>query len=217
MQNKLKQYVDLCPLCGGWKSLYYRWDGRNYYQCKKCSSISLDESLRLNPEEERKRYLEHNNDVEDIRYQNFVKPITSAIFNDFNKNHKGLDYGAGTGPVITKILTDNFYNMKPYDPYFYNSPEYLKEKYDYIACCEVMEHFYQPYLEFKKLNSLLNKKGVLYCQTDLYQENINFKDWYYKNDPTHVFFYTKKSLYWIKEHLNFDDVMIRNRLIIFTN
>ncbi len=215
MLNIPNKYTGLCPLCGGRKYIYYRLNEKTYYQCEKCNSISLDESVHLNPEEEMKRYLEHNNDVEDTGYQNFVKPITSAIFKDFDENHKGLDYGAGSGPVITKILTDYSYNIKTYDPYFHNFPDYLKERYDYIACCEVIEHFYHPYCEFKRLKKLLNKNGVLYCQTGIYKENINFKDWYYKNDPTHVFFYTEKSIYWIKEHFDFKDITIRNRLIIF--
>jgi len=140
MLKRPNKYTWLCPLCSGKKYIYYKFNERTYYQCEKCAGISLDESDHLSPEEEMKRYLEHNNDVKDIKYQNFVKPIILAICNDFSRHNKGLDYGAGTGPVITKILTDNSYNIKTYDPYFHNFPDYLKKKYDYIACCEVIEH-----------------------------------------------------------------------------
>jgi len=167
--------------------------------------------------EEMKRYLEHNNDINDIRYQNFVKPFIIAIINDFQKHHKGLDYGAGTGPVITKLLTDCSYNIKAYDPYFYDYPNYLKEKYDYIVCCEVIEHFYSPYYEFEKLKKMLKEKGKIYCKTELLRDNIDFEKWYYKNDLTHVFFYTEKSVHWIKKEFEFRDVIIDNRLIIFSN
>jgi len=217
MLNRTNKYTGLCPLCSGKKYIYYRFKERTYYQCEKCAGISLDESDRLSPADEMKRYLEHNNDVEDIKYQNFVKPIILAICNDFNRHNKGLDYGAGTGPVITKILTDDSYNIKTYDPYFHNFPYYLKKKYDYIACCEVIEHFYHPYREFKRLKTLLSKNGALYCQTDIYKDNISFKNWYYKNDPTHVFFYTEKTVCWIKEKFNFKEGTIKNRLITFRN
>lgn len=43
------------------------------------------------------RYQKHNNDIEDDGYQKFVAPITTAIMKDFTQNHKGLDFGAGTG------------------------------------------------------------------------------------------------------------------------
>ena len=139
------------------------------------------------------------------------------IKNDFRKKDKGLDFGAGTGPVITKLLTDYSYDIKPYDPYFHNYPEYLKEKYDYIVCCEVIEHFHQPYHEFDKLKKMLNEKGRLYCKTELLRGDVNFDKWYYKNDFTHVSFYTEESFYWIKKEFNFRDVTIKNRLIIFSN
>jgi len=215
MFDKQNNVIGLCPLCSGAKHVYYREGKRTYYQCKECGSISLDESCHLSPKAEKERYLEHNNDVDDDRYQNFVKPITSAILSDFKSHHKGLDYGAGTGPVITKILADCSYNIKTYDPYFHNYPDYLKEKYDYIVCCEVMEHFNNPYIEFKRLKNLLHENGKLYCKTELFKEDTDFKNWYYKNDPTHVFFYTEKSINWIKETFAFNDIIIKDRLIIF--
>ena len=216
---KYTKYASLCPLCGGEKYFFKRYNRRSYYKCEKCKGVSLDKNYYPTPEEEKKRYLEHNNDVHDIRYQNFVSPIVSAIRNDFTKQHKGLDYGAGTGPVITKLLTDYSYDIKPYDPYFYNYPDYLKQKYDYIACCEVIKHFYNPYNEFRKLKRMLNKDGKLYCKTELLKENITFENWYYKNDLTHVFFYTEKSLQWVKENFSFSNIIIKHkdRLIIFWN
>lgn len=216
---KYNSYANLCPLCGEEKYFIKRYRRRSYYRCENCASISLNENDYPTPEEEKKRYLEHDNDVNDIRYQNFVRPIVSAIMNDFTSQHKGLDYGAGTGPVITKLLIDCSYDIKAYDPYFHNYPDYLEQKYDYIACCEVIEHFYNPSDEFKRLKKMLNKNGKLYCKTELLKENTSFENWYYKNDPTHVFFYTKKSLQWIKENFSFSNITIKDkdRLIIFGN
>jgi len=37
---------------------------------------------------------------------------------DFNTNHKGLDFGAGTGPVISKVLKDKGYCIAQYDIFF---------------------------------------------------------------------------------------------------
>ncbi len=53
--------------------------------------------------------------------------------------------------------------------------------------------------------------------TDLYNEAIDFDSWYYKNDPTHVFFYTKETFEWIREKYNFLNVTIAHRFIIFSN
>jgi len=102
----------------------------------------------------------HNNDVNDSGYHKFVSPIVNAVLNDFLPEHKGLDFGAGTGPVISKLLTDRNYQIKQYDPYFFNLPELLQKKYDYIVCCEVIEHFYDPDKEFQLLKSLLKARNV---------------------------------------------------------
>jgi len=53
--------------------------------------------------------------------------------------------------------------------------------------------------------------------TDIYHDDINFHDWYYKNDATHVFFYHPQSLKYIKEKFGFSDVSIDGRLITYSN
>lgn len=176
----------------------------------------MDKKLRPDSELEKLRYQEHINDVENEGYQNFVSPITSAILKDFLPINKGLDFGAGTGPVISKVLRDNNFSIVQYDPFFHNYPILLNDKYDYIACCEVMEHFYHPKKEFELLRHLLQPNGKLYCMTDLYDESIDFSKWYYKNDQTHVFIYHKKSIDWIQKNIEFSDVTVDGRLITFS-
>ena len=136
---------------------------------------------------------------------------------DFTQNAKGLDFGAGTGPVISKILKDNGFNIKLFDPFFHNYPFLLETKYNYIAACEVIEHFHHPKKEFALLKKLLLKNGKLYCQTNLYDESIDFHTWHYKSDNTHVFFYHNKTIHWIKDEFGFSEVVIKDRLITFCN
>ena len=214
MQNKT---IPHCPLCDSSGDIFYQYNKLLYYQCNNCYGIFVDESIKPDREAEKIRYQEHNNDVNDKRYQKFVSNITSAIMRDFTKNDKGLDFGAGTGPVISKVLKDNDFSIVQYDPFFHNYPNLLDEKYDYIACCEVIEHFYNPPKEFRLLKKMLQKDGKLYCMTDLYDKSINFHKWYYKNDSTHVFIYHKNTIHWIKEKFGFSNVTIEGRLITFFN
>ncbi len=51
--------------------------------------------------------------------------------------------------------------------------------------------------------------------TDLFSKTIDFKEWYYKDDNTHVIFYHKNTFNWIKENVSFSKVTINNRLITF--
>lgn len=214
MQNNLS---NICPLCTNQGDDFYEKNNLRYYKCPVCDGIYMDNQLWPNKEAEKLRYQTHNNDVNDRGYQQFVSPITSAILINFSTSDMGLDFGAGTGPVISKILNDNNYNIKQYDPYFHNKPKLLTEKYNFIACCEVIEHFYNPLKEFQLLKKMLIPNGKLYCMTDIFNKSIDFNQWYYKNDPTHVFIYQQKTFEWIKKEFRFTKVEVEGRLITFTH
>ena len=204
-----------CPLCNNSGKIFYSSKRHTFNQCDICKSIYLDNSFFLNTEKEKERYEEHNNNVNDKKYQKFVSPITSAIFNNHTKDEKGLDFGAGTGPVIAKVLSSKNYNLSLYDPFFHNNKELLNNKYNYIASCEVIEHFHKPYKEFALLKSLLNNEGHLYLMTNIYNDSIDFRTWYYKDDKTHVFIYTKETLQWIKKEFGFKSLNIEGHFIEF--
>ncbi len=154
-------------------------------------------------------------DSNDLGYQNFVKPITNSILDEFKNDNIGLDFGCGKDSPIVKILEENDYNISKYDIFFYDDKKVLEQKYDYIACCEVIEHFYNPKKEFALLKSLLKEEGVLYLMTGIYKEEIDFSKWWYKNDLTHVFIFTKETFFWIKKEFDFKGLEINENLIRF--
>jgi SAM-dependent methyltransferase len=129
-------------------------------------------------------------------------------------NDSGLDYGAGTGPVITKMLREKGYQIETYDPFFNPRKEALKKTYDYIVCCEVIEHFHNPVEEFEGLKNILKNGGTLYCMTQLYDSSIHFKTWNYKDDETHVIIYHRKGMEYIQKRFGFSSLEINNRLIL---
>jgi len=206
-----------CPLCQNTSTLFLDYKNRQYFECTTCQGIFLNPEQYMDYENEEKHYLFHNNNVEDQGYQNFVSPITSGILDAFSKEDFGLDFGAGTGSAISKVLEDHFFKIKQYDPYFHNYPELLKDKYNYIACCEVIEHFHHPNKEFQLLKNLLQPNGKLFCMTHLYDSSIDFEKWYYKNDHTHVFIYQKETIAFIAKNYGFSNVLIENRVIVFSN
>lgn len=204
-----------CPLCNSTSTLFCEKTKHLFYKCNTCHGIFRPKHTFLTAEEEKAHYEKHNNDVFDERYQNFVSPIVNAVLQDFSPEAKGLDFGSGTGPVIAKMLTDKGYQVQNYDLFFANEPSLLNQKYDYISCCEVMEHFHQPYKEFELLKSLLLPKGKLYCKTEVFNNQKPFENWYYKDDFTHVFIYQHKTLEWIKTKFHFSNLVIKEKLIVF--
>jgi SAM-dependent methyltransferase len=202
-----------CPLCRGNAPHYHTHKQRDFFQCGQCQSVFLHPDHYITTEAEIAHYRRHNNDPEDPRYQNFVSPITNAVLNDFGTAHAGLDFGSGTGSPIFKVLNDNHYNIVQYDLFFHNNKELLTAQYDYIACSETAEHFKDPYTEFVQLRSLLKPGGTLYLMTDRFDENRDFANWYYKNDPTHVFLYHKNAFEWILQEFGFSTVSFEKRMV----
>lgn len=207
---------ETCGLCNTKSTLLLETGIAHYHKCPNCHGIFMSEYHLPTDEFEIGRYESHNNDVNDPRYRAFVSPITDSVQQYFTENHSGLDFGSGTGPVITTVLRENNFNIETYDPFFDNRPEVLTHTYDYIACCEVVEHFHEPYIEFQRLKSLLKPKGKLFIMTESYHEELDFGKWYYKDDPTHVFFYQKSTFEWIKDTFSFQSVEIKDRLITFS-
>lgn len=211
----------VCPLCRSsaeWFCDYFN-ESVNFYRCTHCYGIFKSAEHFPDKKFEKERYETHNNDVNDIRYQKFVSPITNAIEKEFSNITKGLDYGCGTGPVATFVLEKKGYQINLYDPFFHPNENYKDELYDFIICCEVMEHFFTPNQQFLKMKNLLKPNAKLYCKTKMISSNISvqdFKAWYYKDDPTHVFFYSPKSLGAICQFAEFKSVKFDDNLIIFS-
>ncbi|PKL86227.1 MAG: methyltransferase [Ignavibacteriae bacterium HGW-Ignavibacteriae-1] len=206
-KNKPHSY---CPLCLNVDNFSFCND---FYHCSNCAGYFRPSELLPSREEERERYESHNNDVNDPRFRKFVEPITSSILQNYTPNSKGLDFGAGTGPVIETILKENSFDVALYDPLFHNYPDVLDEQYDYIACCEVIEHFHNPGFEFDKFSKMLNPQGTLYIMTQLYDSSIDFGSWYYIRDNTHVFIYQKDTMRWIRDKYKYSSMSIEGRMI----
>lgn len=224
-KNKIKNKVEIenkdsiitknikCSLCMANALPFKTFKVKKYYLCQNCGAVLLGHDYYLSAEAEKARYLAHQNNVNDAGYQKFVAPIVNAVKAGFGCADKGLDFGCGPGPVISKLLKDEDYDIRLYDPLFCNDAEALCSVYDYIVCCEVIEHFAKPAEEFNKLRSLLKDGGKLFCMTYIYDSSIDFDNWHYKNDTTHIIFYSIKTLEWIKSNFNFSRIKIDGRLI----
>ncbi|DAB30493.1 MAG TPA: methyltransferase [Sulfurimonas sp. UBA12504] len=209
-----------CSLCSHQAKLFYQDKTKrfecDYFLCETCHSIFADSAKLPNAAKEKERYELHDDNVEDKGYQKFVSPMTQAIQEEYKRSAKGLDFGAGRAPIVSKLMQSAGYDIEQYDPFFHPNAALLKKKYDYVAACEVVEHFYHPHKEFGLLKSLLDEDAKLYIMTDLYDTSIDFAKWYYKNDMTHVFFYSQESFEWIQKEFGFKSLQIEKRLVIFS-
>ena len=202
--------MPLCTLCQNSSTPFYKDE---FYLCSCCEGIFRPAEKLLSNEKEKQRYENHENDSNDLGYQKSVFPITSSILKERKKDEIGLDFGCGKDSPIVKVLRNNSYEIFEYDPFFFDDKKLLEKKYDYIACCEVIEHFYNPKKEFELLKKLLKEDGILYLMTGIYNNSIDFSKWWYKNDPTHVFIFQEKTFEYIKKEFDFKDLKIEKNFI----
>ena len=200
-----------CTLCSTFLTEKADFD---YYICPNCHAYVKCNDLYFDEAKEKNHYEQHNNDVNDVGYKNFTAPVTNTILEYCSTEMLGLDYGCGKGPVISKQLIEKGYKIDLFDPYFYPNTAYLNKQYDFIFSCEVFEHFYNPFEEIKKLHRILKQDGLLIIKTHLYNNQTDFKNWYYRKDLTHVFIYTFRTFEYIAERFGFDIVTLEEKLVI---
>ena len=113
------------------------------------------------------------------------------------------------------MFKEDGYIIDLYDPYFFPDVSCLNKKYDFITCTETVEHFYSPNKEFHTLNSLLEVGGWLGIMTNFYDDSINFNDWYYRKDPTHVVFYTEETFKFIASMMSWRIEIPTKNVVLF--
>ncbi|MFW6409902.1 MAG: class I SAM-dependent methyltransferase, partial [Halanaerobiales bacterium] len=92
------------------------------------------------------------------------------------------------------------FDVDVYDPYFYPDKKYKSKRYDLITCTEVLEHIAKPYQVLRDLLEHLKPGGIMAVMTHFHQKDdadFDFKQWWYNNDPTHITFYSRKTIKWI--------------------
>ncbi len=196
----------ICTLCGGADCRPFRTAVKphDYFHCLRCDLRFLDPALRLSPEAETARYRFHENNVDDEGYRRFLEPLYLEVKKRLPPEASVLDFGAGPGPVIIHRLKETGYTQTAvYDPNFWPDRNVLATRYDAIFASEVIEHLRKPGLEFKQLRESLSPHGIWLFMTLFYDESIDFNTWYYRQDPTHISFYSKKTMEWLRGHFGF--------------
>jgi len=202
-----------CPLCTATGEPFFE---ESWLICPVCKGLFRPQADLPSPDEERSRYEEHLNDVADLRFQAFVAPISDRVQRDYSPTDIGLDFGSGIAPIVWHVIKQAGFDIRAYDPLFADDRELLCHEYDYITCCEVIEHFHRPAYEFEWLKRMLRPGGRLYCMTMLYHDGVDFPNWHYRRDDTHVFIYQRETIEWIAERFGFSELQIEGRLIVFT-
>lgn len=191
-----------CPLCqSGDTRFLHRSDDRHgireFYECRTCDLAFAPPEFHLPPDAEMRRYLMHDNDPDDHRYRSFLSRLWSPLKPLLTEGERGLDYGCGPGPALVQMMREDGFRVEKYDLYFFPDTGPLARTYDFITCTETVEHLRRPMEVFTLFDSILRPRGKLGIMTGILDDRSKFGDWHYQRDPTHIAFYTRRTLDWI--------------------
>jgi len=173
-----------------------------YFHCKNCDFIFSSKLPTI--EQEQKQYSHHNNSLNNGGYvEMFENFIDAAISPYANTEKQVLDYGSGPEPVLSTLLKKRDFNVQIYDPLYAKDETFKDKKFSTIVSTEVFEHFHTPYETIKELIEILEDGGILSFQTMFHPEdNEKFLNWWYRRDPTHVCFFSHKTLIKMQDIFN---------------
>nr|WP_086938361.1 class I SAM-dependent methyltransferase [Thaumasiovibrio occultus] len=195
-----------CPLCECDQTTHYHQDKRrDYFQCQQCQLIFADPTKHLAPDLEKQVYDQHENNSADEGYRRFLSRLADPLLLHLAPaSLHGLDFGCGPGPTLSVMLEEAGHNMAIYDPYFAPNVQALEAKYDFITCTEAIEHFYTPHKEWALLMGMVKPGGWLGFMTKLALDKDAFARWHYKNDPTHVSFFSRETFSFLAQRDGLD-------------
>lgn len=165
--------------------------------------------------DEKARYDEHQNDGEDLGYRGFLSRMVAPIARRCSAGARGLDFGCGPTPVLADMLRESGFSMDIYDPFYWPDRRVLDGSFDFVVCTEVLEHLRQPLAVFRQLLSLLATGGVLALMTRPYVEAVEFSSWHYKNDRTHIGFYSLATFDWLSRKFDLDYRQLEDDIFVF--
>ncbi|WP_206613551.1 class I SAM-dependent methyltransferase [Parahaliea mediterranea] len=186
-----------CPLCDSAATeTFYQDRRRPYLRCARCALVFVPPAFHLDREAEKAEYDLHDNQVDDPLYRRFLSRLAQPLRERLPPAARGLDFGCGPGPALAAMLEEAGHRVALYDPFYYPNGAALQGEYDFICATEVVEHLHRPGAELERLWQCLRPGGWLGVMTKLVRNREAFAGWHYKNDPTHVCFFSATTWRW---------------------
>ena len=208
--------MNTCKVCRSSNLNFFLKSGELvYWDCNTCGAKFLDPKNYVSNNYEKKHYLKHNNSINDTKYKKFLLKLIVPMKDKITINDIGLDYGCGFAPALVNIFKSYGFKVELYDPFFFPDKDVLFKKYKFITCSEVVEHFFNPYEEFEKINKLLDNNSWFGIMTTFLPKDELFENWYYRRDPTHVVFYKKQTFQHIGFQKNWQVFFPSENIVLF--
>ncbi len=188
-----------CPLCGGTEvAAYHRDVVRDYLNCRTCNLVFVPTAQHLSAADEKACYDRHDNRPDDPRYRRFLDRLFTPLNQRLARHARGLDFGCGPGPTLSKMFAEAGHTVALYDPYYAADKSVLSRRYDFITLSEVVEHMAEPSKHLDGLWAGLAPGGWLGIMTKRVRNQKAFGTWHYITDPTHIGYFSDATFRWLR-------------------
>lgn len=187
----------LCKICqNNTISFFHQSLSKDYFYCNACEFISLHDTFVVDLEKEKAQYGNHHNSLENEGYVKMFEDFMDLFWDRLTcKEIHALDFGSGPTPVLAKLLERRGATVDCYDKFYQPETIFEMQTYDLITSTEVFEHLENPLETLKMLTNHLKPNGIIAIMTLFHPNNTElFLKWWYPRDPTHISFFTCKTL-----------------------
>ncbi len=188
---------------------------REYRLCGECHLVFVPHEFHLSADAEKAEYDLHQNSPSDAGYRRFLSRLCDPLLDRIASNSCGLDFGSGPGPTLSVMLEEAGHRMEIYDPYFAPEESVLARTYDFVTASEVIEHFRKTRQDLLRIWDCVRPGGWLGMMTKLARDRAAFSRWHYKDDPTHVCFFSRETFDWLANKWNAEINFVGNDVILF--
>lgn len=206
----------ICPLCELSEGQLFYQDSRDYFRCPICALVFVQPQQYLTSSEEKAVYDHHENSADDPEYRHFLSRLFDPVSQHLAPNSHGLDFGSGPGPTLSVMFEEAGHRVEIFDSFYAPETGPLQRAYDFITASEVVEHLHHPRQELDRLWSCLKPRGLLGIMTKRVMDQGTFSEWHYKNDPTHVCFFSIETFQWYADHWSAKLTIPGRDVVLFT-
>ncbi|MEC4681554.1 MAG: class I SAM-dependent methyltransferase [Nitrospirota bacterium] len=205
-----------CPLCREETiEKFYQDRQRDFFVCGRCQLVFVPPEQLLSETEEKAAYDCHQNSPTDPEYRRFLSRLFLPLRDRIAPESHGLDFGSGPGPTLSIMFEEIGHTITIYDHFYAKYPAALRQTYDFITATEVVEHLHDPATILRQLWKLLKPGGYFGLMTKLVRDRDTFATWHYKNDRTHVCFFSRSTFTWLAEQWQAEVEFFGNDAMLF--
>jgi len=211
----------LCRICKFPSTLFYR-DERTFFKCPNCALIFTNDLPKKAIEENHYKTQWQTTDPDFWGSQ--ATSLISYIGNYgiLPDNHRILDFGSGSGELAQELQRRG-YRVTALEPM---TEGYLKDQnypflFDAVFAIEVIEHLPHVWEELQEIEKVLKPEGIIVFSTRLTNPFIDlpdavgqFKEWWYKDDPTHISFFCNQTLSVMAEMKNYSIEIFGDKIFV---